>query len=206
MVLLRFLQPLFKFMASQKFRIAVFASGSGTNAEEIFKHFKKHRDIEVVLLMTNNPNAFAIQRAKNHHIKAVIFNREQYRDGQFIQKHLKDSGVTHIVLAGFLRLIPDYLLDAFPDRIVNIHPALLPNYGGKGMYGAKVHEAVKAAGDVETGITIHLVNSNYDEGRVLFQARCPISPDHSHDEIAASVHKLEHEHYPKVIEHWVLTG
>jgi phosphoribosylglycinamide formyltransferase 1 len=191
-------------MSSRKFRIAVFASGSGTNAEEIFKYFKKHPDIEVVLLMTNNPNAFAIQRAKNYHIKAIVFDREQYRDGEFIRKHLKDSGATHIVLAGFLWLIPGHLLESFPDRIINIHPALLPKYGGKGMYGAKVHEAVRAAGDLETGITIHLVNSQYDEGRILFQQRCPISSNHSPDEIAACVHKLEHEHYPRVIENWVL--
>jgi len=191
-------------MSSKKFRIAVFASGSGSNAEEIFKYFERHPDIQVVLLMTNNPNAFAVQRAKNHGIKAVIFNREQYRDGQFIRQHLEDSGATHIVLAGFLWLIPAYLLESFPDRIINIHPALLPKYGGKGMYGAKVHEAVKAAGEAETGITIHLVNSNYDEGEVLFQARCPIFRDHSANEIAACVHKLEHEHYPRVIEHWIL--
>lgn len=193
-------------MSSRKFRIAVFASGSGTNAEEIFKYFKTHPDIEVVLLMTNNANAFAIQRAKNHNIEAVIFNREQYRDGGLIRKHLKDSGATHIALAGFLWLIPGYLLESYPDKIINIHPALLPKYGGKGMYGAKVHEAVKAAGDVETGITIHLVNSQYDEGRILFQKRCPISANHSPDEIAACVHKLEHEYYPKVIEEWIVSG
>ena len=191
-------------MSSNRFRIAVFASGSGTNAEEIFKYFEKHPDIRVVLLMTNNPNAFAIQRAKNHDVKAVIFNREQYRDGEFIRQQLQDSAVTHIVLAGFLWLIPPYLLEAFPDRIINIHPALLPKYGGKGMYGAKVHEAVKSAGEVETGITIHLVNSNYDEGEILFQAKCPISTGHSADEIASCVHKLEHEHYPRVIQNWIL--
>lgn len=193
-------------MKSEKSRIAVFASGSGTNAEEIFKHFKHHPEISVVLLMSNNPNAFALQRAKNHGIDSDVFTREEFRDGSRLLESLKARKVTHIVLAGFLWLIPQYLLEAYPDRIVNIHPALLPSYGGKGMYGAKVHEAVKASGDLETGITIHLVNSKYDEGRILFQGRCAITADHSPDEIAACVHKLEYEHYPRVIEEWILSS
>lgn len=190
-------------MSAKKFRIAVFASGSGTNAEEIFKHFKNHRDIQVVLLLSNRPDAFALQRAANHHIDTVVFNRQQFTEGTFITKTLGSAGVTHIVLAGFLWLIPEYLVNAYPDRIINIHPALLPKYGGKGMYGSKVHEAVKAAGDLVTGITIHLVNSKYDEGRILFQGKCDLSMDHSPEEIAACVHKLEYEHYPRVIEEWI---
>ena len=191
-------------MSSKKFRIAVFASGSGTNAEEIFKYFRNHRSIEVVLLMSNNAGAFALQRAKNHHINTVVFNREEFRDGGNIQHILRQNAITHIVLAGFLWLIPSYLLHSFPDGIINIHPALLPKYGGKGMYGSKVHEAVKASGDLETGITIHLVNNNYDEGRILFQGKCPLSANHTPEEIAACVHKLEYEHYPRVIEKWIL--
>jgi phosphoribosylglycinamide formyltransferase-1 len=191
-------------MSSKKIRLAVFASGSGTNAEEIFKHFKDHSAIEVVLLLSNNPNAFALQRAKSHHIKSGVFNRKEFVEGEVILKFLGDAGATHIVLAGFLWLIPTYLLRAFPDRIINIHPALLPKYGGKGMYGAKVHEAVKAAAEPETGITIHLVNDQYDEGRILFQEKCSIHADLTPEEIAACVHKLEHAHYPKVIENWVL--
>ncbi|HET9487396.1 MAG TPA: phosphoribosylglycinamide formyltransferase [Chryseosolibacter sp.] len=191
-------------MSSKKIRLAVFASGSGTNAEEIFKHFEDHPAVEVVLLLSNNPNAFALQRAKNHHIKSGVFNRKEFREGDVILKFLRDAGATHIVLAGFLWLIPTYLLRAFPDRIINIHPALLPKYGGKGMYGAKVHEAVKAAAEPETGITIHLVNDQYDEGRILFQQKCSIPADLTPEEIAACVHKLEHAHYPKVIENWVL--
>lgn len=191
-------------MSSEKFRIAIFASGSGTNAEEIIKHFINHRSIEVVLLMSNNPDAYALQRAINYGIKAVVFSREDFKDGKKITDDLRVAGATHIVLAGFLWLIPGYLLQAFPDRIINIHPALLPRYGGKGMYGSKVHEAVKASGDHETGITIHLVNSNYDEGRILFQGKCSIGAQHSPEEIAACVHKLEYEHYPKEIEKWIL--
>ena len=191
-------------MSSGKIRLAILASGSGTNAEEIFRYFKNHPRVEVVLLMSNNSNAFALQRAGKHGIKSAVFSRDEFRDGRTILHRLHESGVTHIVLAGFLWLIPEYLLQAFPDRIINIHPALLPKYGGKGMYGAKVHEAVKAAGDLETGITIHLVNSKYDEGKILFQGKCPISKTQTPDEIASCVHKLEYEHYPKVIEKWVM--
>lgn len=188
---------------SKKYKIAIFASGSGTNAEEVFKHFKSHPDIEVALLMTNNPEAFALQRAANHNIAAEVFSRAEFKEGERIKSELQKHGITHIVLAGFLWLIPDYLLQLFPDRIINIHPALLPKYGGKGMYGMKVHEAVKAAGDDATGITIHLVNDRYDEGRVLFQASCPVLPEYSPEEIAKCVHQLEYEHYPRIIEQWV---
>lgn len=180
------------------------ASGSGTNAEEIFKHFTSHPLIEVVLLMCNNPAAFVLERAKKHHVKSLTFTRREFAEGDTIQKALEDTGVTHIVLAGFLWMIPAYLLKMFPDRIINIHPALLPKYGGKGMYGALVHKAVKAAREKETGITIHLVNEQYDEGRILFQARCPIAEDLAPEDIANCVHRLEHEHYPMVIEDWLL--
>lgn len=193
-------------MSSGKFRVAVFASGSGTNAEEIFKHFRNHPGIDVVLLMSNNPNAYALQRAKSYGIRVDTFTRQEFNEGRKIMDDLRAAGVTHIVLAGFLWLIPGYLLQAFPNRIINIHPALLPRHGGKGMYGLKVHEAVKASGDPETGITIHLVNSKYDEGTILFQGRCSISAEHSPEEIAACVHKLEYEHYPREIEKWILEG
>lgn len=190
-------------MSSKKFRIAVFASGSGTNAEAIITYFKDHPSIDVVLLLSNNERAYALQRAKNHGIKNYFFNRKEFIEGTVVSAYLKEQKVTHIVLAGFLWLIPDYLISAFPDRIINIHPALLPKYGGKGMYGTKVHEAVKASGDPLTGITIHLVNDKYDEGKVLFQGSCPIRESDTPEEIARCVQKLEHEHYPKVIERWV---
>lgn len=190
-------------MSSGKFRIAIFASGNGTNAEEIFKYFGNHPEIKISLLLSNNSEAFALQRAANHGIAHATFTRDEFRDGQRILTLLRDAGITHIVLAGFLWLIPDYLLRAYPDRIINIHPALLPKYGGKGMYGGRVHEAVKAAGDLETGITIHLVNERYDDGKILFQARCPVDTNYTPEEIAACVHKLEYEHYPRVIEEWI---
>lgn len=191
-------------MSSPPFKIAVFASGSGTNAEEIFKYFKNHPQITVALLLSNRPDAYALQRAKNHGVQTFVFDRQQFKEGTLITDTLKRSGITHLVLAGFLWLIPDYLISAYPDRIVNIHPALLPKYGGKGMYGDRVHEAVKTSGDLETGITIHLVNDRYDEGKILFQARCAVSGNQTPEEIAACVHKLEHEHYPHVIERWIL--
>lgn len=191
-------------MSSKKFRLAIFASGNGTNAEEIIKCFKHHPSIEVVLLASNNSHAYALQRARNHGISTLSFNRKEFVEGTIIRDGLAEAKVTHIVLAGFLWLIPDYLIKAFPDRIINIHPALLPKYGGKGMYGARVHEAVKQANDLETGITIHLVNDRYDEGRILFQGKCSIEENYSPEQIAACVHKLEHEHYPRVIEEWVL--
>lgn len=194
-------------MSSQKkFRLAIFASGSGTNAEEIFKYFKNHDYIGVTLLLSNKPDAFALQRASKFGIPSAVVTREEFKEGSRLLSLLSDSGATHIVLAGFLWLVPTYLIHAFPEKIINIHPALLPRYGGKGMYGAKVHEAVKAAGDVESGITIHLVNEHYDEGTILFQARCPITPDQTPEEIAACVHALEYEHYPRVIEKWVMEG
>lgn len=192
-------------MSLKKFRIAVFASGSGTNAEEVFKYFKDHASIEVVLLLSNNSNAYALQRAKNYNIKNYLFSRKEFMEGRLLMDYLKGADVTHIVLAGFLWLIPDYLIRAFPERIINIHPALLPKFGGKGMYGSKVHEAVKASREQETGITIHLVNDRYDEGKILFQGKCAITQNDSPEQIAACVQKLEHEHYPKVIEKWILT-
>ena len=187
-------------MSSGKIRLAILASGSGTNAEEIFRYFKNHDRIEVVLLMSNNPNAFALQRASNHGIKSAVFNREEFIDGKTILDQLRESAVTHIVLAGFLWLIPDYLLKEFPDRIINIHPALLPKYGGKGMYGSKVHEAVIANGEKESGITIHYVDEVYDHGDIILQERIPVTPGDTPQELAERIHELEHRHFPKVIE------
>lgn len=191
-------------MNSTHFRIAIFASGSGTNAERIFEHFKSHKNIEVALLLSNNANAYALERAHKAGVPTLVFDRTQWRETGEVLKWLNENKITHLVLAGFLWLVPDALIEAFPDKIINIHPALLPKYGGKGMYGSRVHEAVKAANDKETGITIHLVNEHYDEGRVLFQAKTKIAPSDSVDQIANKVHQLEYAHYPRVIENWIL--
>ncbi|MES1227004.1 MAG: phosphoribosylglycinamide formyltransferase [Bacteroidota bacterium] len=190
-------------MPNQKYRIAVFASGNGTNAEEIFKHFQHHASIEIVLLLSNNENAYVLERAKKYDIGSKTFNREQWKESKLVLDWLQEKNVTHIVLAGFMWLIPEYLVQAFPNKIINIHPALLPKFGGKGMYGMKVHQAVQIANEKETGITIHLVNEKYDEGKIILQARCLVESDDTAEQIARKVHQLEYEHYPMVIEKWV---
>ncbi len=186
--------------------IAVFASGSGTNAEEIFKYFKHHEVIRVSCLLTNNPKAYAITRAEKHHIPYVVFDRDTFKDPKKMLPILDDQKIDAIVLAGFLWLIPEFLISRYPDRIVNIHPALLPRFGGKGMYGMRVHEAVINTGQAESGITIHLVNQKYDDGKIIFQAKCEVEYGDTPEALADKIHKLEHQHYPKVIERWLLTG
>lgn len=193
-------------MPAKKIRIAIMASGNGSNAEEIIKYFKNHPWISVELLLSNNAQAFALDRARNLSVPSRIFTREVFRQTQVVLDWLKEFQVTHIVLAGFLWLLPDYLIKAYPDKIINIHPALLPKFGGKGMYGLKVHQSVKEAGETETGITIHLVNERYDEGRIVFQGKCKVESHYSAEEVARCVQKLEYEHYPRVIENWVLTS
>lgn len=188
---------------SKKFRIAVFASGSGTNAERIFQHFENHNSIEVALLLSNNAEAYVLKRAAKANVPSKFFSRQEFREGIVLQ-WLQEAEITHIVLAGFLWLVPTELISRYPNRIVNIHPALLPKHGGKGMYGSKVHEAVKLAEEKETGISIHLVNEKYDEGRILFQTSVAISSTDTPDEIATKVHQLEYAHYPEVIEKWIL--
>lgn len=187
----------------QKFRIAILASGNGTNAEAIINHFRRHPNISVAAVLSNNPNAFVVERARRHGIRAVVFNRHEFYHTSHVTDLLRELGVSHIVLAGFLWLLPQQLLEMFPARILNIHPALLPAYGGKGMYGMRVHEAVKASGDTQTGITIHEVTEAYDEGPVIFQATCDIDAGDSPEVIAEKVHRLEHHHYPAVIEKWI---
>jgi phosphoribosylglycinamide formyltransferase-1 len=186
-------------------RIAIFASGSGTNAERIISHFSNHPSIAVSLILSNNPDAYVLERAKNHRIPSFVFNRRQLTDNIIIPELLKDAGITFIVLAGFLWLIPVNLLQAYRGRIVNIHPALLPKYGGKGMYGMKVHESVILAGEKESGISIHYVNENYDEGDIILQARCPVLPGDTPETLASRIHELEYQYYPEIIEK-VITG
>jgi len=185
-------------------RIVLFASGSGTNAEEIFNYFKNHPAIEIVGLVSNNAQAFALQRAKNHGVPTLVFDRKQFKETTIVLEWLQQHEATHLVLAGFMWLVPAYLIQAFPHHIVNIHPALLPKFGGKGMYGMHVHEVVKAANEKLTGITIHLVNEHYDEGKILFQASCDILESDTAEDIATRVHALEYRHYPPTIERWIL--
>jgi phosphoribosylglycinamide formyltransferase-1 len=184
--------------------IAILASGNGSNAEAIIEYFKNHSAIDVSLVLSNNPKAFVLERAKKHNIPASIFTKEMFNDSTMILGWLSEKQITHIVLGGFLWLIPDYLIKAYHDKIINIHPSLLPKFGGKGMYGIKVHEAVKAARETETGITIHLVNEHYDDGEILFQGRCGVEENFSAEQIAKCVHALEYEYYPKVIEKWIM--
>lgn len=188
----------------KKANVAVFASGGGSNAEEIFKYFLNHKEIDVSLLLTNNPNAKVLERARKYEVPSVVFTKNEFVQGGRVEKLLSESNVTHIVLAGFLWLVPEFLIRSFPDKIINIHPALLPKYGGKGMYGDKVHAAVKQAGEKCSGLTIHLVDENYDNGKILYQAKCDIDENDTPADIAKKVLKLEHASYPKVIENWIL--
>lgn len=186
-------------------RVAILASGSGSNAENIVHYFKDSKNVKIVLFATENPAAFVIERAKKLDIKCEVFSMETFKNGNFI-KVLDENKVDFIVLAGFLKLVPEYLIKAYPNKIVNIHPALLPNYGGKGMYGVKVHEAVIANSEPESGITIHYVNSHYDEGGIIYQAKCLIDKNDTPDTLATKVHALEYEYYPKVIESLLREG
>ena len=188
---------------TKKFRLAIFASGSGTNAEAIMHHFQHHQSIEVALLLSNNSHAGALNRAHKCQVPTKVFDRVQFRESGVVLKWLNEAEITHLVLAGFLWLVPQEILKTFPDKIINIHPALLPKFGGKGMYGSKVHESVISSGEKETGITIHVVNEHFDEGKILFQAACPIEPDDDIHIITQKVHALEHAHFPKVIEQWI---
>ena len=181
-------------------RIAIFASGSGSNAENIVHYFSGSSEFQFPLIISNQTNAYIHKRAETLKIPSFTFTKEQFFDAKPVLELLTEYNIDAIVLAGFLLKIPTLLIQHFPDKIINIHPALLPKFGGKGMYGIKVHQAVKEAGEPETGITIHYVNENYDDGNILFQARCPISADDTAEMIAAKVHLLEHEYYPQIIE------
>jgi len=183
-----------------KKRIAIFASGSGSNAQKIMEHFKRNPEAEVVLILTNNPQAYVLQRADNFEIPSHIFSRQEFYDSDSVIRLLKNLQVDLIVLAGFLWLVPPSLLKAFPNKIINLHPALLPKYGGKGMYGDHVHNAVLAAKEEESGITIHFVNEQFDEGEILHQSRFKIEPGDNLEMIKFKGQQLEHQHFPKVIE------
>lgn len=183
-----------------KKRIAIFASGSGSNAQKIMEHFKYADDAEVSLVLSNNPDAYVLQRADNFEIPSHIFDRHEFYQTDNVVDILKRLDIDLVVLAGFLWLVPENLLKAYPNKIINIHPSLLPKHGGKGMYGDRVHKAVLAAGDEEHGITIHFVNENFDEGEVIYQGRFKVEKDDTLETIKFKGQQLEHLHYPKVVE------
>jgi len=184
----------------QKKKIVIFASGSGTNAENIIKYFQKNGKAEVTAVFSNKRSAKVLKRAHDLHVKALHFDREALYDSNEVLNLLKDQQPNLIVLAGFLWIFPNKILHEFHNKVINLHPALLPKYGGKGMYGMNVHRAVVEKKEVETGITIHYVNGKYDEGEIIFQATTAVEPTDSAEDIAEKIHQLEYEHFPKVIE------
>lgn len=181
-------------------KIIILASGNGTNAQSIMDHFKEMDSVQVSLVLSNKPQAFVLERASKFGVPAMSFNRSAFAKGGTVETLLKAEMPDLLVLAGFLWKIPESLVKLFPNKIINIHPALLPNYGGKGMYGMNVHRAIIENKEQESGITIHYVNENYDEGAVIKQATCRISQNDTADDLAAKIHKLEQEHFAKTIE------
>jgi len=181
-------------------RIVIFASGSGTNAENLIKFFHNRENASVIQILTNNPHAKVLDRAKKLKVSALSFNKIAFTETDDILNILKSAKPDLIVLAGFLWKFPENIIKEFPNKVINIHPALLPKYGGKGMYGMYVHEAIVSNKEKETGITIHYVNEHYDEGTIIFQAKCEISSTDSAQDVANKIHELEMEHFPKVVE------
>lgn len=192
-------------MTSDIKHIAIFASGAGSNAKKIIEHFRGHPNIKVSLVVCNKPGAGVLQHALNNHVPYLIIDKEKFITGDGYVRDLKEACIDFIVLAGFLWKIPKVLVEAYPNRIINIHPALLPNFGGKGMYGAHVHEAVINSGDLKSGITIHYVDEKYDNGDIIFQAYCNIDEHDNASILAEKIHRLEHEFFPRVIEKCVLS-
>lgn len=184
--------------------IAIFASGNGSNAENITNFFNNHNSIRVSCFLCNNPNAGVIKRAEKLGLPCLIFNRDDLNNSNRVIEFLRQYDVYYIVLGGFLWLLPSSITDIYTDRIVNIHPSLLPKYGGKGMYGDKVHEAVIAAGEKQSGITIHRINEKYDDGAIICQKFCDVLPNDTPDSLASRVHALEYKWFPKVIEEDIL--
>src|SRR5574344_2241628 len=182
--------------------IAIFVSGNGTNCENIIRYFSGSKDIRIVMVLSNRADAYTLVRDQKYNIPTLVVPKEDFKKEEVLMPILDKYSVDFIVLAGFLLMAPDFLIRAFDHRMINIHPALLPKYGGKGMYGHHVHEAVIAAGEKESGITIHLVNEHYDSGRILFQAKCQISYGETPDDLAAKLHLLEQANFPQVIENY----
>jgi phosphoribosylglycinamide formyltransferase 1 len=189
----------------RKMNAAVFASGSGSNAENLIRFFEKRDDMSIALVVSNKSDAGVMERAQRLGVPYQYISPKAIREDGGLTELLKQYQIDIVILAGFLQLVPAYLIQLFPGRIVNIHPALLPKYGGKGMYGMHVHEAVVDAGERETGITIHEVNEHYDEGRVIFQASCAVLKTDSPEEVANKIHELEYKHFPLVVADWIKT-
>jgi phosphoribosylglycinamide formyltransferase-1 len=184
----------------QTINVAIFASGAGTNAQKLIDYFRQHSQIKIALIVCNKPGAGVLTIAQKANIPSLLIEKEQFLRGNAYVDELKQHNVDFIVLAGFLWKVPVALIKAYPQHIINIHPALLPNYGGKGMYGRFVHEAVIAAKETESGISIHYVDELYDHGQLIFQARCSIEAGDTPDTLAQKIHELEHEHYPLIVE------
>ena len=180
-------------------KIAVLASGSGTNAENIIRYFREKSSACVALVLTNRQNAFVLERSRGLEVPCFYFPKSDWENGEAILSVLREHDIDFVVLAGFLARVPDLILHAYPNKIINIHPSLLPKFGGKGMYGGHVHEAVVAAGETETGITIHYLNEHFDEGEIIVQYKCPVLPQDTAEDVAKKGHALEYEYYPKVI-------
>jgi phosphoribosylglycinamide formyltransferase 1 len=185
-------------------RLAILASGGGSNADKICSYFHEHPAVSVGVIITSNPHAGVAHIAEKHRVDFFTVTKKEWADDSIVMPILDKHHITHIILAGFLLLIPEWLIKAYPDRIINIHPALLPKYGGKGMFGHHVHEAVKRSGDPVSGITIHVVDQHYDTGDIIFQHEVPLQPDDTAEMIASRVLKAEHYYYPRVIEKWVM--
>lgn len=186
-------------------KLALFASGNGSNVQQITEHFLSHPQsgVTVDCVIYNRKDAFVTERAKALGLPSYYMNKEDFKDSSKTLDLLKQREIDYIILAGFLLLVPQYLIQAYPERIINIHPALLPKFGGKGMYGLHVHEAVIAGGEQKTGITIHLVDEKFDNGRILFQSECPVSPTDTAETVAERVHLLEKACYPAIIENFI---
>lgn len=187
-------------------RLAILASGNGTNAENIIRYFAGHALITVGLVISNRKDAKVIEKAKRHQVLVEVFSKEQWEAPRSIIDLLNSHQIDYLILAGFMLKIHPEIIEAYPNKILNIHPALLPGYGGKGMYGENVHKAVLSSGDKVSGITIHVVNEHYDEGRIIFQARCNVEPDDTAETLARRIHDLEYRHFPKVIEQFIFPG
>ncbi len=187
-----------------KKKLAILASGNGTNAENLMRYFQESEKVEVSLVLSNNCKAFVLERAKYHYVQTVVFTKKELNDEASFLSLLEGYSIDYIILAGFLLLIPRYLTQNYADKIINIHPALLPKYGGKGMYGNHVHQRVIENKESESGITIHLVNEKFDEGKILFQAECKIDALDNSDTLAVKIHELEQKYFPLIVSDYIL--